>query len=203
MFPKYAAVIQDTCSAPRGTQLTKYPSSRETIRQQNSRPGERLPHFIGRCSTRARAGPLARRYLRWTLRKVPRNLPRLVRFESPHIPRNYRATDRRDRQIGKTSVETSRQHFREVRLVPVKRHQSKANARPKRKTTKQQESADTIAQTGDLVLAEESSSNVERDGSSGKLEHERDPSPWKISKVLKRGLDNQSSPELAMYPPRK
>ena len=34
--------------------------------------------------------------------KCPRNLPRLVRFESPHIPRHSRAPDRRDKQIGKT-----------------------------------------------------------------------------------------------------
>ena len=99
---KYAAVIQATRSTPSGTQLTQYPSSRETIRQRNSRSGGRLPHFIGRCSTRARAGPLARRYPRWTLREVPRNLPQLVRFESPRTPRRSWATDRRDGQIGKT-----------------------------------------------------------------------------------------------------
>ena len=34
--------------------------------------------------------------------KCPRNLPRSVRFESPHTPRHSRATYRRDRQIGKT-----------------------------------------------------------------------------------------------------
>ncbi|CAM9583247.1 unnamed protein product, partial [Ascophyllum nodosum] len=33
-------------------------------------PGVRLLHFAGRCSTRARAGPLARRDPRWTLRGV-------------------------------------------------------------------------------------------------------------------------------------
>ena len=99
---KYAAVIQATRSTPSGTQLTQYPSSRETIRQRNFRSVGRLPHFIGRCSTRARAGLLARRYPRWTLRKVPRNLPRLVRFESPHTPRQLsghrqtRHTDRKD-----------------------------------------------------------------------------------------------------------
>ena len=72
---KYAAVIQATRSTPSGTQLKQYPSSRKTIRQRNFRSGGRLPHFIGSCSTRARAGPLARRYPRWTLREVPRNLP--------------------------------------------------------------------------------------------------------------------------------
>ena len=49
---------------------TWYPSSRETIRHRNSRPGVRLPHFTGRCRPRARAGPLARRDPRWTLREV-------------------------------------------------------------------------------------------------------------------------------------
>ena len=34
--------------------------------------------------------------------KCPRNLPRPVRFESPHTPRHPRATDRRDREIRKT-----------------------------------------------------------------------------------------------------
>ena len=99
---KYAAVIQATRSTPSGTQLTQYFSSRETIRQRNFRSGRRLPHFIGRCSSSGRAGPLAKRYPRWTFREVPRNLPRLVRFESPHTPRHSRATYRRDRQIGKT-----------------------------------------------------------------------------------------------------
>ena len=98
---KYAAVIQATRSTPSGTQLTQYPSSRETIRQKNSRPGMRLPHFTERCSTRARAGPLARRHPRWTLREVHPESSTLVRFESPHTPRHPRATDRRDRQIGR------------------------------------------------------------------------------------------------------
>ena len=38
-------------------------------------------------------------------------------------------------------------------------------------------SAGTGAQAGDLVLVKESSSNIERNGSGGKLEHERWASP--------------------------
>ena len=95
-------VIQATRSTPSGTRLTQYPSSRETIRQHKSRPGVRLPHFTGRCSTRARAELLARRDPRWTLREVHPESSTLVRFKSPHIPRHSRATDRRDRQIRKT-----------------------------------------------------------------------------------------------------
>ena len=64
-------------------------------------------------------------------------------------------------------AESRRQNFREVRPVPVKRYQSKANARPKSKQQNNRESGGTVAQTGDLVLAKESSSNVEWDGSSG------------------------------------
>ena len=52
------------------------------------------------------------------------------------------------------------------------------------------------------MLAQESSSSVVRKESGGKLEHERGTSPWKITKVLKRGLDDQSSPKVAMYPPK-
>ena len=70
----------------------------------------------------------------------------------------------------------------------------------KEKQQKSRETVKTVAQTGDLVLAKESSSNVERDGSSGKLEHEQGTSPWKIAVLLRRGPDNQRSPELAMYP---
>ena len=50
------------------------------------------------------------------------------------------------------------------------------------------ESAGTLAQAGDLVLAKDSSSNVEWNGSGGKLEHERGTGPWKITKVLNAGL---------------
>ena len=98
-----------------------------------------------------------------------------MRFDSPHTPRHSRATDRRDGQIGKTRQLRGEQttKFQEVRPVPVKRHQSKANARSKTKQQNNRESAGTVAQTGNLVLAKESSSNVERNGSSGKLEHER------------------------------
>ena len=48
-------------------------------------------------------------------------------------------------------VESRRQNFREVRPVPVKRHQSKANARPKANNKIIRGSAGTVAQTGDLV----------------------------------------------------
>ena len=85
-------------------------------------------------------------------------------------------------------VESRRQNFREVRPVPVKHHQSKANARPKSKQQNNRESAGTVAQTGNIALAKESSSNVERNGSGGKLEHERGMGPWKITKVLNADL---------------
>ena len=38
------------------------------------------------------------------------------------------------------------------------------------------------------MLLKESSSNVERNGSGGKPEHERRTGPWKITKVLNAGL---------------
>ena len=65
-------------------------------------------------------------------------------------------------------VESRRQSFREVRPVPAKRHQSKANARPKENNNILRESAGIVAQTGDLDLVKESSSNnVARNGSDG------------------------------------
>ena len=70
-------------------------------------------------------------------------------------------------------VESRRQNFKEVRLALEKRHQSKIIARLKANNQMTRESAGTVAQTGDLVLVKESSSNVERNGSGGKLEHER------------------------------
>ena len=70
-------------------------------------------------------------------------------------------------------VESRRQNFGEVRLVPVKRHQSKANARLKANNKTTRESAGTVAQTGDLVLVKELNDNVERNGSGGKLEHSK------------------------------
>ena len=98
-------------------------------------------------------------------------------------------------------VESRRQNFREVRPVPVKHHQNKANARPKANNKIGRESAETVAQTGDLVFVKESSSsNVERNGSSDKFEHELGTSPWKITKVLKRGLDNQVVPNTPCIP---
>ena len=88
-------------------------------------------------------------------------------------------------------MESRRQNFREVRLASEKRHQSKINARLKANYKITRESAGTVAQTGDLVLVKESSSNVERNGSGGKLEHERGTGPWKTTKVLDAGLINE------------
>ena len=70
-------------------------------------------------------------------------------------------------------VESRRQNFREARLALEKRHQNKVNARLKANEKISRESAGTGAQVGDLVLVKESSSNIERNGSGGKLEHER------------------------------
>ena len=124
---KYTAVIQATRSTPSGTQLTQYPSSHETIRQQNSRPGVRLPYLIGRCSNKTRAGPLARRYSRWTLREMPPESSTIGEVRKPRIPLDtlvpqIDATD----GLGELDnfVESRRQSFREARPVPVKRHQS-------------------------------------------------------------------------------
>ena len=154
----HAAVIQATRSTPSRTQLTQYPSSRETIRQRNSRSGGRLPHFIGRCSTRARAGPLARRYPRWTLKEVPRNLPQLLKFESPRTSRHSRAqinaTDRSGRPdnfTAKVDGEISRST-----TSPDIAPSSKANARRKKQNNKIiRKSAETVAQTGDLALVKQ------------------------------------------------
>ena len=85
-------------------------------------------------------------------------------------------------------LESRRQNFRKVRLALEKRHQSKVKARLKANNKITKESAGTVAQTGGLVLVEESSSNVERNGRGGKLEHERWMGPWKINKVLNAGL---------------
>ena len=85
-------------------------------------------------------------------------------------------------------MESRRQHFREVRLVLEKRHQSKINAPLKANDKIIRESAGTVAQTGDLVLVRESRSNVGRNGSGGKLEHERGTGPWKTTKVSNAGL---------------
>ena len=131
---KYSAVIQVTRSTPSGTQLTQYPSSRKTIRQRNSRPGVRLPHIVGKCSTKTRAGPLARRYPRWTHREVPPESSTIGEVRKPRIPLDtlMPQIDGTDRSGGLDNfVESRRQNFGEVRLVLVKRHQSKANARLK------------------------------------------------------------------------
>ena len=85
-------------------------------------------------------------------------------------------------------MESRRQNFREVRLALEKRHQNKVNARLKANENISRESAGTGAQVGDLVLVKESSSNIERNGTGGKLEHERWTGPWKITKVLNAGL---------------
>ena len=99
---KYSAVIQAARSTPSGTQLTQYPSSRETIRQRHSRPGVRLPDLIGRCSTKTITDRWREGTSDGPSGKCPRNLPRLMMLEAPHIPRHSRATDRRDGQIGRT-----------------------------------------------------------------------------------------------------
>ena len=185
---KYAAVIQTTRSTPSGTQLTQYPSSRETIRQRNFNPSARLPHFIGRCSTKTRAGPLARSYPRWTLREMFPESCTIGEVRKPRIPLDTLVpqTGAADRSGGLNNfVESRWQNFREVRSVPVKRHQNKANARPKANNEIIRESSGIVAQTGDLVLVRESSSNnVAQDGSGGKLEHERGMGPWKLTKVV-------------------
>ena len=85
-------------------------------------------------------------------------------------------------------VENRRQIFREVRQALETRHQSKVNTQLKANNKITRESAGTVAQTGDLVLVKESSSNIEWDGSGGKLKHERWTGPWKINKVLNVGL---------------
>ena len=85
-------------------------------------------------------------------------------------------------------VESRRQNFMEVRLALEKRHESKVNARLKANNKIIRESAGTVAQTRDLILVKESSSNIERNGSGGKLEHERWTGPWKITKVLNSGF---------------
>ena len=85
-------------------------------------------------------------------------------------------------------VESRRQSFREVRLALEKHHQSKVNARLKANNEITGVSAGTVAQTGDIVLVKESSGNVERNGSSGKLKHERWTGPWKMTKVLNADL---------------
>ena len=64
-----------------------------------------------------------------------------------------------------------------------KHHQSKVNARLKANNKITRETAGTVAQTGDLVLVKESSNNVERNGSGGKLGHERWTGPLKMPKV--------------------
>ena len=73
--------------------------------------------------------------------------------------------------------ESIRQNLREVRLALEKRHQSKANVRLKANNKIARESAGTVAQTGDLILVKESSSNIERNGSGSKLEHKRWTAP--------------------------
>ena len=97
--------------------------------------------------------------------------------------------DTTDRSGGlDSSVESRRQNLREVRLALEKRHQSKVNARLKANEKVTRESAGPGAPARDLVLVKESGSNIERNGSVGKLEHERWTGPWKIIKVLNAGV---------------
>ena len=69
--------------------------------------------------------------------KCPRNLPRSVRFESPHTPRHPRATDRRERQIGRPENFTvsRRRNFERSTTGPDIAPSSKTNARRKSETT--------------------------------------------------------------------
>ena len=142
--------------------------------------------------TKTRVGPLARRYPRRTLREVPPESSTIGEVRKPCIPLDTLVPqiDATNRSGGLDNLVESRwKHFREVRPVPVKRHQSKVNARPKANNKIRRESAGTVAQTGDLVLVKESSSgNVARNGSGGKLEHERETCLWKLSKALNAGL---------------
>ena len=124
------------------------------------------------------------RTLDGTSGKSPRNLPRLVMLKSS-------ATDRSGGLDN--FVESRRQNFREIRQALEKRHQNKVNARLKANNKITRELEGTVAQSGDIILVKEPRSNVERNGSGGKLEHERWTGPWKLIKVLKRGLDNRSS----------
>ena len=102
--------------------------------------------------------------------------------------------DTTDRSRGLDNfVESRRQSFREVRLALERHHQSKIKARLKANNKITRESAGTAAQTGDIVLVKESSSNIEHNGSGGKLKRERRTGPWGMAKSSKRGLDNQSN----------
>ena len=99
---KYAAVIQAT----RSTRVE--PNSHNTLLRVK-RPGSEIPGQVygyrtsqegvvsGHELDHGREGTLY-----GSSGKGSRNLPRSVRSESPHTPRHSRATDRRDRQIGKT-----------------------------------------------------------------------------------------------------
>ncbi|CAM9937574.1 unnamed protein product [Ascophyllum nodosum] len=101
-------------------------------------PGQAYDYHIGRYSIRARAGPPARRHSRWTPEKCPRNLPRLVTFESPHIPSHSRVTDKRYREIGKTrrlrGEQTSR--FQRSTTSPGKAPSKQGQRPTKKQTTK-------------------------------------------------------------------
>ena len=121
---------------------------RETLRQRNSRPGVRLPHLIERCSTKTRAGPLARRYPRWTLGEVPLESSTIGEVRKSRISLNTLVPqiDATDRFGGLDNfVESRRQNFREVRLALEKRHQSEANARLKANNKILRVSAGTVA----------------------------------------------------------
>ena len=71
--------------------------------------------------------------------EVPLESSTIGEVRKPRIPLDTLVPqiDVTDRSGGLDNfVESRRQNFREVRPVPVKRHQSKGKARPKRKTTK-------------------------------------------------------------------
>ena len=61
-------------------------------------------------------------------------------------------------------MENRRLDFREVRLALEKCHQSKVKSRQKVNSRTINGSAEAITYTGDLVLVEESNSNINRNG---------------------------------------
>ena len=96
--------------------------------------------------------------------------------------------DATDRSGGLDSFVEETTEFQASTAGLEKRHQSKVSARLKANEKITRESAGTGAQAGDLALVKESSSSIERNGSGGKLEHERWTGPRKITKVLNAGL---------------
>ena len=93
-------------------------------------------------------------YSRWTLSEVPPEPSTIGEVRKLRIPLDTLVPqiDVTDRSGGLDNfVESRQQIFREVRPVPVKRQQSKVNARPKAKNKIIRKSAGTVAQTEDLI----------------------------------------------------